>query len=1018
MLIRVNKLENVGQYSYLQGKYGRIRPQDVFVVNTRFPGTSPDEARQILTALQSQFPCNRVIALNGLGVDPARPGYALSLVDSPGLWGVLLDWERRDWGLARATNPALSKWKRHFGRSINRLGSVIGQVAGSIQAAGTGIDKVGAAPSFFGDWQYGRIARMLDRNNARFGHRRGRDPGGRDPGLLPEVPGQEPGHARRRQGGSSISTAGASERRATSRSRSPSASTPARSVTSRSGASPPGVPRTACAPRSTAAAARSSSGPLRSRWRRCSHRPAGPAAPDGLGRAGRSVACSAREHLRADRRAAAGDRLLRARGPGVRDAGLRAGLTTVIHLKGGGEEGVGEDVVYDALDHIAFQDAGPVLELAGEHTIDSFSKLLEGLDLFPTPPEREVSVNYRRWAFESAALDLALRQAGKSLHEVLGREPKPVTFVVSMRLGAVPSSGGAVDASSRSKERLAVYPTLRFKLDPTNDWTDELIAQLVETGAVDSLDLKGLYKGTPVDVETDPVLYEKLIEAFPDAWLEDPDVNDETKPILDPVADRVTWDAPIHSVADIEAQPWPPKMVNIKPSRFGPAERAVRRLRPLRREGDRRLRRRPVGARARPRPHPVPGLDLPPRHPERRRAVGLQHPDGDRARAARPARSTPRRARPASAGASDGRGRPNLARYRLTPWPENFADALNKQIANEFAASQQYIGAAVYYDSETLPRLAAFFYRQAVEERNHAMIMVQYLLDTERGGADPRHQVAADRLRRHRRAGVDGARAGEAGQARRSRSCSSSPARRQLLRRAVPQWFIKEQVEEVASMTDLLERGRARQGQPAAWRGVPGPRADRRRGRRPDRAARRRRRPLETRPGARARLLAGAAAASPRGGRTASVWRSSMISARTSSIAGSASLEPLGGSSGSSSDAAVAVRGDPPDAAPRGARRPPRPARGPRTGPPPGRRARGRRAASPASIASRKARGAPGSRVIVDQALPRQQAEARRPAGLPDELVIPPSNQHIAPALWPQSRIPSCQPRAGSSSMP
>src|ERR687891_101924 len=60
---------------------------------------------------------------------------------------------------------------------------------------------------------------------------------------------------------------------------------------------------------------------------------------------------------------------------------------------------------------------------------------------------------------------------------------------------------------------------------------------------------------------------------------------------------------------------------------------------------------------------------------------------------------------------------------------DDFAAALNKQIANEFAASQQYIGAAVYYDSETLPQLAAFFYRQAVEERNHAMIMVQYLLD-------------------------------------------------------------------------------------------------------------------------------------------------------------------------------------------------------------------------------------------------------------------------------------------------
>ena len=250
------------------------------------------------------------------------------------------------------------------------------------------------------------------------------------------------------------------------------------------------------------------------------------------------------------------------------DTGDFERLTTVIRLRGGGEEGIGEDVVYDALDHVALQDAGPGLELAGKHTISSFSGLLDGLDLFPIPPEREVSQNYRRWAFESAALDLALRQGETTLHEALGREPRPVNFVVSMRLASMESE----EASSIEplRKRLELYPDLRFKLDPTNDWTDELIAQLVETGAVDSLDLKGQYKGTPVDVETDPELYRKLIESFPEAWLEDPDVNDETRPILDPVADRVTWDATIHSVADIESCPWPPKMVNIKPSRFGP----------------------------------------------------------------------------------------------------------------------------------------------------------------------------------------------------------------------------------------------------------------------------------------------------------------------------------------------------------------------------------------------------------------------------------------------------------------
>jgi hypothetical protein len=244
-------------------------------------------------------------------------------------------------------------------------------------------------------------------------------------------------------------------------------------------------------------------------------------------------------------------------------------LTTVIKLSGGGHEGIGEDVTYDAVDHVAQQSAGPPADLAGDYTFAGFSEKLDSVQLFPTPPERDVSVDYRRWAFESAALDLALRQAGTNLAAALGREAKPVNFVSSMRLAGFAESERSTIEPLLA--RLAVYPTLRFKLDPVNDWDDELIAALVETGAIDSLDLKGFYKGTPVDVETDPELYAKLIDAFPDAWLEDPDVTEETRPLLDPVSERVTWDAPIHSIADIEAMPWsPPKTVNVKPSRFGP----------------------------------------------------------------------------------------------------------------------------------------------------------------------------------------------------------------------------------------------------------------------------------------------------------------------------------------------------------------------------------------------------------------------------------------------------------------
>ncbi|MBA3436708.1 MAG: hypothetical protein H0U14_01780 [Thermoleophilaceae bacterium] len=246
--------------------------------------------------------------------------------------------------------------------------------------------------------------------------------------------------------------------------------------------------------------------------------------------------------------------------------------TTVFRLEGLGESGEGEDVIYDGLDHASLRDRGPELELAGEHTLGSFAELLDGLDLFPDPPVREDSRDYRRWAVESAALDLALRQAGRTLGDVLGRELRPLNYVVSMRLGAF--GADEPEAADRLLDVLGRYPGTRFKLDPTNTWTPELIEELAATGAIDSLDLKGRYKDTPVDVDTDPELYRRVAEAFPDAWLEDPDLDDpDADAALEPHRDRITWDAPIHSIADIEALPFPPKTVNIKPSRFGALER-------------------------------------------------------------------------------------------------------------------------------------------------------------------------------------------------------------------------------------------------------------------------------------------------------------------------------------------------------------------------------------------------------------------------------------------------------------
>jgi hypothetical protein len=223
--------------------------------------------------------------------------------------------------------------------------------------------------------------------------------------------------------------------------------------------------------------------------------------------------------------------------------------TTIVHLRGDGQEGVGEDTTYSEEEQLAFQEQGGGVAPAGSHSIESFSAELEGMD------------SHRRWAFESAALDLALRQAGRPLSEVLGRELRPVTFVSSFRLGSPPSI-------ERLLKRLEIYPSLRFKLDPTSDWDEQLVAELAATGAVDSVDLKGVYKGTVVDQEPDPRLYRLVAEGFPNAWIEDPALTPETDPVLAPHRDRITWDAPIHSVADIEALPFPPRTINIKPSRF------------------------------------------------------------------------------------------------------------------------------------------------------------------------------------------------------------------------------------------------------------------------------------------------------------------------------------------------------------------------------------------------------------------------------------------------------------------
>src|SRR5919112_3112673 len=176
-------------------------------------------------------------------------------------------------------------------------------------------------------------------------------------------------------------------------------------------------------------------------------------------------------------------------------------VSTVVRLTGDGHEGEGEDVTWDQIDQIEqLRRAGELSWLRGRRTFDEFSTLLGLADLFPVEPIRESARDYRRWAFESAALDLALRQSGLSLQDAVGREAKPVTFVVSTRIA---DAGGV--ASLRALRRMD--PTLRFKLDPLPSWDRELLAELASLAGVDVVDMKGLYRNATVALEPDPDLY-------------------------------------------------------------------------------------------------------------------------------------------------------------------------------------------------------------------------------------------------------------------------------------------------------------------------------------------------------------------------------------------------------------------------------------------------------------------------------------------------------------------------------
>jgi L-alanine-DL-glutamate epimerase-like enolase superfamily enzyme len=233
-------------------------------------------------------------------------------------------------------------------------------------------------------------------------------------------------------------------------------------------------------------------------------------------------------------------------------------VTTTVVLRGSGHEGRGEDVTYGAEDHADFPTGLP---LSGVRTLGEYSERLDGLELWSHEPDMHAALDYRRWAFESAALDLALRQAGTSLAGAVGREARPVRFVISTR--------GDVAGW------IAADPALEFKLDPEPEWDPAWISKLAASGRVRVLDLKAYYRGTAVETPADPDFYRAIVTGFPDAVIEDAWLEGPAREALRGAEERLSFDAPIHSLADVDALAVSPRWLNVKPSRFGTIARLL-----------------------------------------------------------------------------------------------------------------------------------------------------------------------------------------------------------------------------------------------------------------------------------------------------------------------------------------------------------------------------------------------------------------------------------------------------------
>jgi hypothetical protein len=179
MMIRINHQGNVDTYTKPeQGMGDRLRPQDIFVLNTRFAGSGNGAqppmtsavAAELAADLRASFPCNRIIALNGMSFDPTVPGYAFTAIDDPNVFALLTDFEEGDWNAGRLTDPGRPPWTDKFRRALPLIKGWNGRMSGTAAGNPVGASKrTGLAPQDNGMWDFGQIAQDLNKKNARLG---------------------------------------------------------------------------------------------------------------------------------------------------------------------------------------------------------------------------------------------------------------------------------------------------------------------------------------------------------------------------------------------------------------------------------------------------------------------------------------------------------------------------------------------------------------------------------------------------------------------------------------------------------------------------------------------------------------------------------------------------------------------------------------------------------------------------------------------------------------------------------